>query len=134
MEKRAKSIITEKTFSAVHILTKGGATIPEIVEYLGISPATVSRIRACESWAEYCQAKRASAFVAKTKSEEKRKQEEAKKAEPKEEEKKPESQVVEHRQTVTIVANHYMAEEMRKQTELLQLISNKLAYIVEQLS
>ena len=46
----------------------------------------------------------------------------------------PEPQVIEHRQTVTLVANQYLMEEVKQQTELLKLISNKLAYIVEQLS
>ena len=43
-------------------------------------------------------------------------------------------QVVEHRQTVTIQATHYMMQEMKKTNELLELISRKLAFIVDQLS
>ena len=43
-------------------------------------------------------------------------------------------QVVEHRQTVTIQATHYMMQEMKRTNELLELISRKMAYIVDQLS
>ena len=42
-------------------------------------------------------------------------------------------QVVEHRQTVTVQATWQMTQEMRKTNELLTLISNKLAAIVEDL-
>ena len=45
-----------------------------------------------------------------------------------------EGRVIRHEQSVTIVANHYMAEEMKKQTELLELISRKLAFIVDELT
>ncbi len=43
-------------------------------------------------------------------------------------------QVVEHRQTVTIQATHYMMQEMKKTNELLELISRKLTFIVDQLN
>ena len=46
----------------------------------------------------------------------------------------PQPQVVEHRQTVTIQATHYMMQEMKRTNELLELISRKMAYIVDQLS
>ena len=52
----------------------------------------------------------------------------------KKKEEKKDVQIVEHRQSVTIVATQYMAEEMKKQTELLKLISNKLAFIVDELT
>ena len=43
-------------------------------------------------------------------------------------------QVVEHRQTVTIQATHYMMQEMKRTNELLELISRKLTFFVDQLS
>ena len=43
-------------------------------------------------------------------------------------------QVVEHRQTVTIQATHYMMQEMKRTNELLELISRKMAFIVDQLN
>ena len=45
-----------------------------------------------------------------------------------------EEKVIRHEQSVTIVANNYMAAEMKKQTELLELISRKLAFIVDELT
>lgn len=36
--------------------------------------------------------------------------------------------------TVTLVANHYLMEEFRKQTELLRTISAKVGWLVEELS
>lgn len=46
----------------------------------------------------------------------------------------PSVQVVEHRQSIVVQANHYMMEELKKQTETLKLISNKLAFIVDELT
>ena len=44
-----------------------------------------------------------------------------------------EKEGIKHEQSVTIVADRYMAEQLKKQTELLEIISNKLAFIVEKL-
>ena len=38
-----------------------------------------------------------------------------------------------HEQSVKIVADEYMAAELKKQTALLELISRKLAFIVDEL-
>lgn len=46
----------------------------------------------------------------------------------------PQPQVIEHRQTVTVQATHYMMQEMKKTNELLDLISRKLAFIVDSLT
>lgn len=118
--------ITEKTFKAAKILIASGAKNKEVAEYLGISPTTVTRIKQSETYEEFKSVKKANAYMAK-------KAAEAKAAEKKEEE-KPVTQVVEHRQTVTVQATHYMMEEMKAQTELLKTISAKLAFIVEQLA
>ena len=44
------------------------------------------------------------------------------------------TQVIEHRQTVTVQATHYMMQEMKRTNELLELISRKMAFIVESLT
>lgn len=44
------------------------------------------------------------------------------------------TQVIEHRQTVTVQATHYMMQEMKKTNELLDLISRKLTFIVDSLT
>lgn len=123
--------ITEKTFNAVKILLKGGAKAAEISDYLGISRSSIDRIKASETFEEFLEARRAAAFMAKKAAEEKLKEEKQKEEEPAG---GTSEQVIRKEQSVTIIANHYMAEELRKQTELLTLISNKLAFIVEQLS
>ena len=41
--------------------------------------------------------------------------------------------VVEHHQSITVQATHYMETELRSQTELMKGISNKLAHIMETL-
>ena len=131
-----KTKLNEKTFRAVKLMTAGGANIAEIAECFAISSSTVSRIRTSESYEDYCSL-RAAEY-------DQRKQERAEKARKAAEQvtpgaapqtfAAPQPQVVEHRQTVTIQATHYMMQEMKKTNELLELISRKLAFIVDQLS
>lgn len=45
----------------------------------------------------------------------------------------PAVQVIEHRQSVTIQATHYMHELLKEQNDLLKGISAKLAFIVDEL-
>lgn len=123
-EKRVK--ITQNIFNCVKRLIQSGAPAKEIAEYMGISAVTVYRIRDAETLEEYqhITMERSRAVHAKQK-------ENKAPAEQEPQETEPQTQVVEHRQSVTIVANHYMAEQLQKQTELLTLISNKMAYIME---
>ena len=131
-----KTKLNEKTFRAVKLMTAGGATMAEIEEYFEISGSTVSRIRASESYEDYC-ALRSAEY-------DQRKQQKAEKARKAAEQETPaaapqtfaapQPQVVEHRQTVTIQATHYMMQEMKKTNELLELISRKLTFIVDQLN
>ena len=139
--------VTKGVFEAIKTLTKGGASIDECVEYMGVSHATVSRIRAAENYEDFQQSRRLAAIAVKRERELKEQQEQQKKEREKPAEKPVEQpahiahisqpvqpQVIEHRQTVTVQATHFMMEEMRQQNELLKAISNKLAYIVEQLT
>lgn len=131
-----KTKLNEKTFRAVKLMTAGGANIAEIAECFAISSSTVSRIRTSESYEDYCSL-RAAEY-------DQRKQERAEKARKAAEQvtpaaapqtfAAPQPQVVEHRQTVTIQATHYMMQEMKKTNELLELISRKLTFIVDQLN
>ena len=119
--------ITEKLFKAIKQLTEGGATIPEIAEYFKISSTSVSRCRAAETYEEYKHNAQVAYLAYRDKS--------AKKTPEKTEEPKEEHvKVVEHKQTVTIQATHFMMQELQKTNETLDLISRKLAYIVDQLS
>ena len=132
---KAKVQITQELFSCVKIMSQSGATIEEITKYFGISAATISRIRASETLAEYKQ------MIAAMHAEQK-KQKQVEKAvktaqmAPQQPEKKPEeppTQIIEHRQTISMVANHYMMEELKTQTEYLKLIKNVITAIAEEL-
>jgi len=118
--------ITPGIFNAVKRLQACGATVKEVMEYFTLSDSTVRRCFNSETLEEYEAetAVRASAL---------RRSAVKKQNEP---ETLPVQQEVihKHEQSVTVIANHYMAEQLQKQTELLTLISNKLAFIVDELT
>ena len=122
--------IDEKTYNCVKIMLRGGAPHKEIEEYLQVSRATIGRIKSSESFEDYKQIMAAMAIHFR----EKAKQEKEPEPPEPEEQPKPEPQVIEHRQTVTIQATHYMMEELRRNNELLVQISAKLAFIVDELT
>lgn len=107
-----KAKITEQTFKAVKQLTAGKATINECAKYFNIAHATVSRIRAAETFEEYLKTAR-------------------KPSEPK---KEPEvKEAVVNPTVVKVEATHYMMQELQRTNELLTGISAKLAQIVSDL-
>lgn len=118
--------VDAKRFKAIKILLESGETIQEVADYMEVSKITVQRIKSSKTLDEYFHNLNAARFMAQ-------KKEEEKKAEPKVEEPKQVTQVVEHRQTIQVQATHYMMEKLSETNELLRLISNKLAYIVEKL-
>ena len=120
MAKEQKTV-TLNLFNCVKRLIDSGAPVSEIVEYMQISPTTVNRIKRAESLEEYKNMTYTSVRAAKASE---KKQEQTAQEDPK-------PQTVRHEQSVTIVANHYMAEELRKQTQALELISNKMTHIYE---
>ena len=117
--------VTQQIFDTVKTLLNSGVSVSNICDMLKISNGVVYTIKLCDNLQGYKQYIK---DVNKRSTE--RKKKEAKKEEPAQE---PVPQVVEHRQTVTVQATHYMMEEMRKTNELLTVISNKLAYIVDDL-
>ena len=133
--------MTDKLFRAVKIMIAGGATSTEISEYFNISLSSISRVRQAESFQEYRVMQAATYGKRKpAKTQDAPKQSEqlnpAAQQNPMEQQNSAaqQPQVVEHRQTVTIQATHYMMQEMKRTNELLELISRKMAYIVDQLS
>jgi hypothetical protein len=133
--------VTESKFNAIKLLVKGGATNAEAAEYMQVSPHTIANIKAAETWEEY-----RSIIAARVLAEKQKRHAQAEKAEkavpaadivnkvnntPETPEK---VQRVVHEQSVTIQATHYMMQEMQKTNELLKLISNKLAFIVDELT
>ena len=128
-----KTKIDEKMFRAVKIMLNGGASTQEVVDYLQISAATTGRIRASETFEEY-QAILA-AMGAKIKAYNAKKKAEAKQDEA---EVKPVEQPAEKPPVAPTLMNqaylnNRVYELMKEQNELLKLLSNKLAYIVDQL-
>lgn len=134
--------VTETMFNAVRTLLKGGATLKECSEYMGISTSSISLIKNSETYEEYKHKMylMSGSYRKKMAAIEKEKQKEAEKvakevgAVPASDlvKKEPE-QVVEHRQTVVVQASHYMLEEQKKTNELLELISKKLGRIIDDL-
>ena len=115
-------------YNAVKILLEGGASSEEVAQTLQVSEATVKLVKKCRSYEEYKQESNTLKYLAK-------KRKEA--AEMTAKEPAPETaptQIVEHRQSIIVQANHYMMEELKRQTELLKLISNKLAFVVDELT
>lgn len=152
-----KKVVTEKTFECVKRLQKDGATWKEMIEYLGLSGVTISRMRVAETYEEYKQiviaAKTGSKAKEAMRKEEERKAAEARKAEEAriaaeaEEAKRKAAMAAMAEQKQVQSANaggqHMLAssyqvnkliESVKEQNELLKLISAKLVFIVEQLS
>lgn len=132
--------VTELKFKAIRILLDSGSTATEIAAYMGCGTTTVNRIRRCDTYEEYKQLMAAVAAGNRARNERKR----AAVAAPvvpavpvapvPAPAPEPPKQVVEYRQSVTVQATHYMEMELKRHTELLTAISNKLAFIVEELA
>lgn len=118
--------VTPQIFNTVKTLLNSSVPVSQICDMLKLSSGVVYWIKGSDD----LQAYKRKVLEQKARSNEKKQWKEAKKEELPPE---PAPQVVEHRQTVTIQATNYMMEEMRKTNELLTVISNKLAYIVEDL-
>lgn len=130
----AKSIkVTEGVFRSVKLLIKDGATSREIGEYFKISTATVSIIRNSETYEEY----KHNALEVSQRKRIKREQAAAIAIKAKEQAQKAETQEAEQPKASPVAGSYQMnrlIEEMKKQNEMLAHISNKLAFIVEQLA
>lgn len=130
-----KASVDKRMFDCIKMLLENGASYEECATFMKVGLSTVGRIKAAETFEEYRQQMNVAAL--KYRQNKKAKLEEKASSEAvvvEEKPKEPQPQVVEHRQSVTIQATHYMEMELKKHTELLTLISNKLAYIVEELA
>ena len=119
----AKRKIDIKAFKAVKTMLSGGATIEETSEFLDVSPATISRIRQSETYEEYRQI--IAAMWVKQKAQE-------------QQESKPTAEPAPAPVPVPMSLNqgslnNRIYELLKEQNEMLKLISNKMAFIVEQL-
>lgn len=130
--------MTESLFIAIKSLLDAGAKYSEVKKFYGVSDNTCKRVREADSFAEYKQI----IAAISAKQIEQKKARKLKELQPVAEkvgavpasEIPPTPQVVEHKQSVTIQATHYMMQEMQETNRLLKEISNKLAFIVEQLA
>ena len=123
--KKGKTI-DEATYNVVRKLREDRVTAKEIARVIPISISTIGRIKASENYEEYKTAASVAAYSVKSmKAKEEKKQEEQ----------KPQTVAAAEPilPTIRVVAEGFMMEEMKKQTELLKGISEKLAFIVEQL-
>lgn len=148
------SKVTESVFNAIRTLLKGGANLEECSEYMKVSTSTVSLIKKSETYEEYksncyltsaAYRKRMAAMKAKEEQEKKKLIEENKKkaekiakevgAVPASEMVKQNQpvQVVEHRQSVTVQATHFMDMKMDEIIKLLTVMNNKLGAIIDDL-
>lgn len=123
--KTKRRTVDENFFNMAKAILKGGATGVECARYMGCSAGIVSKIKNCGSFAEYEEWNDKRAEAARKNP-----------AEQQEAESKPqaESQAVEQKQTIMVQVNNYMLQEQKRTNELLTLISNKLAFIVDELT
>ena len=135
--------VTESKFKAIKILLKSGATYAEISESMQVSYCVIGYIKNSDTFEDYRHKSYVTSGGYRKKL--KKQQEEQEKAAQQNQKKAGESsaneqteekqpQIVEHRQTITVQAFHFMLEEQKKTNELLTLISNKLAFIVAELT
>ena len=124
--------MTESKYTAIKILLNGGATVKEAAQYMQVSTAVVYGVKNTSDFAEYCQNSAERDARRKQNAAIRIKAEQAAKEAAKEPERQPE------RQPGTAMTSTYqmnrMYDALRAQNELLKLISEKLAFIVEQLA
>ena len=145
MEKQKKAPnVDQKMFDCVKILLQSGATRAEIEKYTGLGHTAIYRISVSETYQDY---RNLLAAIALEYREKKAKKAAEKAAEKAAAEKKPEpvpepepdkpaeqpTQVIEHRQTVTVQATYYVSQKLDAITELLKTISAKMACIIDDL-
>ncbi|MBO6093412.1 MAG: hypothetical protein J6P40_07310 [Oscillospiraceae bacterium] len=135
--------VTNTMYDCVKFMADGKGTIEEIARYFGISKSTVSRIKSSQTYREYQETVSADMYMKRKKE----KEEAAAKAKA-EEEAKAKALLAAQQQEKPILtdmqmpggalsANYQMNrmyEAVKAQNELLKLISNKLAFIVDDLT
>lgn len=114
-------------YNAIRALLESGAQVEEIAKMIEVAPSTVLIVKKEKSFNDCINALNANMYLARA----------AKKAKKEKKEQEQQQQILQReaeKPSVTLLANHYLMEEMRKQTELLKTISAKLAFIVDELT
>ena len=117
--------VTKGIFDAVKLLLASGAKYAEIMKYFNLSKATISYINHAESHEEYL-------IALQVHNERNRKAVAAIKAKEKEQTENPVSEKAVS-QVVQVQLPYTLTQEMKRQNALLEGISNKLAFIVQEL-
>ena len=144
MERRI--IVDATKFKCVKILLESGANYAEITQMTWIGDVTIWRIKNAETFEEYRHNVQAAAISAKQKKrmreeaakklDEEVKKQEAVKAQEAEDKRKEEDRRQE--KPYTMMASNYqtnrLIELLREQNEILKCMSNKLAFIVDELT
>lgn len=113
--------ITENIYTAVKLILRGGAKYAEAADAMGISLNSVQRINKSDSYEDYVN------FAYMNGSARYRDQE---KKEKEERQEKPQ----EKQEAKFVTVPWQVTQEMRKTNELLESISRKLAFIVDELT
>ena len=130
--------IDQRMFDCIKILLASGQTAEQIKDYIGIAPTTVYRINQCENLQEY---KNMMIAISTKRAVQKKKEKEEQKPvmlEPADQgataKPEPPTQIVEHRQSVTVQTTYYVTQKLDATIELLKGISAKLAFVVDELT
>ena len=118
-------MLTFQKYRAIRILLESGETVDTIAESLQCKKETVQLVKRCDTYEQYKKESSTLKAIAKAKAAKNRKQQND----------------VENSTGCTgmnigqikIEATHYMMEELKRNNELLTLISNKLTAIMEEL-
>lgn len=128
--------LSQNEWITIKTLQESGSDNQEIARFLKMTVGKVSVATKSETYEEY----KNNCFLISKRAAEARKANKTKKKEeapaPAPVEEKPEQppvQVIEHRQSVTVQATHYMMEVLNEQLKMLKTISAKLALIVDDL-
>lgn len=137
-----KGKVTQRVFDAAKVLLESETPVAEVAHYLKLSINVVRLISSSETYEEYKAAmyerssaarkrRAAVAIAAKEKAAETKQAPETKPEEKKEVQ--PATQVVEHRQSVTVQTTHFVEGKIDVLIEQMKLINAKLGAIIDDL-
>lgn len=149
-KERAKNI-DKKMFDCIKILLNGKASYTEIQEFTNVGRTTISRIAHCENWEDYQQqmaamrvawhankynANKAAKKAAEQAAAEKEREEKEKAAKAVADAVKavPAASLIPQPKADPVYGANRICELLTHQNELLKVISNKLAFIVDELT
>ena len=112
-------MLTFQKYNAIRILLESKETIENIVAAFGVKEETVKLVKRCDTYEQYKSEFNTVKFIGKQKRKEML-------------QKQGDSSGMNISQ-IKIEATHYMMEELQKMNKTLVLISNKIAFIVDEL-